>query len=116
MEVTIQLQQNILRQLLGQSTIPGHPPSQRENHRLVLVHELLEVRLPGLLSPVQGLSHALLLSNPQNFSWRDAEPYAFFEKDVSDTTNMGCLGVIFKMCFLRNPESAPHMTIVTIST
>ena len=61
-QVPVQFEQNILRDLLRQPAIARHAPRQRKDHRLVLAHELLEVRLP-----VQRLSHAPLLSYPQNF-------------------------------------------------
>src|ERR1035441_7088131 len=45
-QVPVQLQKNILRNLFRQAAIAGHPQCERKHHRLVLVHELFEVRLP----------------------------------------------------------------------
>src|ERR1019366_6956771 len=45
-QMPIQLEKNILRNLLGQPAIAGHPGGERKHHRLVLVHELFKLRLP----------------------------------------------------------------------
>ncbi len=82
-EIPVEFEQHILRQLFSQSPIPRQSPGQRKNHRLVLVHELLEVRLPGLIPQVGVASHTLLLSYPQNSARRDAKPYEKAEEDVS---------------------------------
>jgi len=48
LHVSVQLQENVLRNFFSQSAIAGHAPCQRKHHGLVFVHQLLEIRLPSL--------------------------------------------------------------------
>src|SRR6185503_8438449 len=57
----VQLQKDILRDLFRQSTVTGHAPCQRKRHGLVLVHQLLEIRLPSLR---HGFRFYLLIRRP----------------------------------------------------
>lgn len=70
---SIQFQEDILGDFLGQSTISGHAQCDGKHHGLVFVDELLKVRLPGH-------SLSLLLLKPQRGVHEDAEMYGGTEK------------------------------------